>query len=162
MAFQKDIDLTTLDSRHVAITKLEKWYAMGPLCPIVKDATVCVLKNGKVSSDILDAVATEQRATMQEDGSDNDRFAAEQGPNRERRNVDGDDSISSKEREDDPVFLDEGHHMITTRTIKVACTPIRAALVHLLRNRPFLYKPENLMVNQQPSKAYFMYESPTC
>ncbi len=156
-----------IQTRYSAMESLEHLFAMKELRPVLRDATVRVLKAGADTADTFDqleAVVDLGHPTISE-LDDNEEDEGTGGYVDEARPKgtdvhDDDSSVSSTEEEEDCPFIDEGHPLITTRTIKVVCTPLRAALIHLLRNRPALYDPDNLVVNQEPGETYNKYVPP--
>jgi hypothetical protein len=153
LAQSRQFKFAGMQSQSQAFNQLEHLFAMEELRPVLREATVRVLKSGCVTADILDQVSeeiAEGHPPIQEVSRGGDESSVDES-------LEDDSSLSSIEDTNERPFIDEGHELITTRTIKVVCTPLRAALIHLLRNRPSLFKPENLVVNAQPGETYNKY-----
>ncbi len=153
LAQSRKFKFAGMQSQGQAFSQLEHLFAMAELRPVLREATVRVLKSGCVTADILDQVLeeiAEGHPIIQEVSRGGDESSVDES-------LEDDSSLSSIEDTDKSPFIDEGHELITTRTIKVVCTPIRAALIHMLRNRPSLLQPNNLVVNAQPGETYNKY-----
>ena len=153
LAQSRKFKFAGMQSQGQAFSQLEHLFAMAELRPVLWEATVRVLKSGCVTADILDQVSeeiAEGHPIIQEVSRGGDESSVDES-------LEDDSSLSSIEDTDESPFIDEGHKLITTRTIKVVCTPIRAALIHMLRNRPSLLQPNNLVVNAQPGETYNKY-----
>jgi hypothetical protein len=131
-------------------------FAMKNLRPFLKTATIRSLKSDGLGPDIMceieeEVVAGRQHPPITDDDSSHDSLHGSSD----------DSSTTSIEDLEESPFVDGGHAQISTRTLKVVVTPLRDSLIHMLRNRPSLYCPDNLVVNRQPGSTYDKYVSPT-
>jgi Plavaka transposase len=156
LADAQGFDFSRLQSRKVAMRRLEEMFAMTSLRPITKLATVRILKSDGITQDTLDGMPQEKVAAANhppiEGAADSDSLVDDRSD---------DSSVSSIESLEESPFIDEGHPLITTRTLKVVCTPLRDSLIHMLRYRPALFDPDNLVVNKEPGTAYQKYVPPS-
>lgn len=151
----QEFQFACMQSRKVAVAKLEEMFGMENLQPFVKEAEIQILKDDGINEDTLETVAdktTKGHPNLEEEDE-------EPNPNNtNHRNCDLFDNDSSFLSVDDDYneeyegqsFLDKGHGKITTTTIKCVCTPLRDTLTHMLHFRPSLFQSDNLVVNKQP------------
>jgi hypothetical protein len=157
LACNKDFDVSRLQTRKAAMSRLEGMFCMELLRPFTKLATVRVLKTDGITQDTWDNIGQETCAApshpaIQGVGAENDYLCDDRS--------DDDSSVDSIESLEESPFVDVGHELITTRTLKVVCTPLRDSLIHMLRYRPSLYKPQNLVVNKETGTTYNKYVPP--
>ena len=123
LAQSRKFKFAGMQSQGQAFSQLEHLFAMAELRPVLREATVRVLKSGCVTADILDQVSeeiAEGHPIIQEVSRGGDESSVDES-------LEDDSSLSSIEDTDESPFIDEGHKLITTRTIKGGVHPYQGS-----------------------------------